>query len=179
MQGSGSYTSMASSASGQPALPGRCSLYRWLMVAVIAVAVLLLFLQRLNLSVAVIPWGEQCGWTEAEQQMNLGAFFYGALPPPPPPPPRPPSLLPTSPSPSLPLPISFSRADLVPGCCAERAPTTPAGYVVTMFPGALLSVRVSARGASLGLSQSQNVLTPPVIKISCRTASPPTASSWC
>lgn len=54
----------------------RAGRYRWFVVALVFLVVLVLFLHRINLSVAIIPWAEECHWTEAQQQAQLGAFFW-------------------------------------------------------------------------------------------------------
>ena len=78
-----------------------CALYRWLVVGLIFLVVLILFVQRINVSVAIIPWATECGWDEAQQQSLLGAFFWG--------------------------------------------------YLITMFPGALLSNRFTAHHEGLAV----------------------------
>ena len=45
--------------------------YRWFIVALIALSVLVMFIQRISLSVAIIPWSKECHWHEAEQQAQL------------------------------------------------------------------------------------------------------------
>ena len=88
---------------GGAPVPARpcCALYRWLVVGLIFLVVLILFVQRINVSVAIIPWATECGWNEAQQQSLLGAFFWG--------------------------------------------------YLVTMFPGALLSNRFTAHHEGLAV----------------------------
>jgi ACS family sodium-dependent inorganic phosphate cotransporter len=101
-----------------------CGLYRWLVVGLTALSVLVLFVQRINLSVAVIPWAAECNWDEAEQQRLLGAFFRG--------------------------------------------------YLITMFPGAVLSTRLEAHSHGLVvilvLSSVASAATPLVADCDASTA---------
>ena len=60
----------------RPRCGGCC---RWLVVGLALACVLVLIVQRMTLSVAVIPWSKECGWGVAQQQSILGAFFWGYL----------------------------------------------------------------------------------------------------
>ena len=46
-----------------------CGRYRWLVVGLTFLVVTVLFIQRINLSVAIIPWAAECHWDESEQQV--------------------------------------------------------------------------------------------------------------
>lgn len=53
--------------------------YRWFVVSLTLTTVLVLIVQRMSLSVAIVPWSEECGWSAAETQAQLGAFSWGYL----------------------------------------------------------------------------------------------------
>jgi predicted MFS family arabinose efflux permease len=59
--------------------PAAAGCYRWLVVLLALVAVLVLIVQRMTLSVAIIPWAAECGWSAAQQQVQLSAFSFGYL----------------------------------------------------------------------------------------------------
>lgn len=51
--------------------------YRWLVVLLMGLAGVLVLWTRTGQSVAIIPWSKECGWSDADKQMQLSAFFYG------------------------------------------------------------------------------------------------------
>eukprot|EP00741_Cyanophora_paradoxa_P002185 tig00000553_g2118.t1 len=58
---------------------GRDSLWRGVMVALCAVAVLVAYGDRSNLSVAIVALSRENGWSPATSGAILGAFFYGYI----------------------------------------------------------------------------------------------------
>jgi ACS family sodium-dependent inorganic phosphate cotransporter-like MFS transporter 5 len=57
--------------------PQPIGLFRWLMVSLMGLAGVLVIWTRTAQSVAIIPWKQECNWSEAQKQMQLSAFFYG------------------------------------------------------------------------------------------------------
>ena len=69
------------SEASQRLIPGgaRPGCYRWWVVSLTLTTVLVLIVQRMSLSVAIVPWSEECGWSTVETQAQLGAFSWGYL----------------------------------------------------------------------------------------------------
>lgn len=61
------------------AAPAASGCFRWLVIGAALACVLVLIVQRMALSVAIIPWAAECGWTAVQQQAQLGAFSIGYL----------------------------------------------------------------------------------------------------
>jgi ACS family sodium-dependent inorganic phosphate cotransporter len=60
------------------AAPARAP-YRWTVLALCAAATFLCYIDRVNISVAIIPMAEEFGWDIAQRSRVLAAFFAGYL----------------------------------------------------------------------------------------------------
>lgn len=65
---------MSSIAAGPPRAP-----YRWTVLALCAGATFLCYIDRVNISVAIIPMAEEFGWDIAQRSRVLASFFLGYL----------------------------------------------------------------------------------------------------
>ena len=52
---------------------------RYMLVGLSCVAILICYLDRINISVAIIPMSEDLGWAPDKQGLALSSFFVGYL----------------------------------------------------------------------------------------------------
>ena len=52
---------------------------RYKLVAMSFLAVFICYIDRVNISVAIIPMQEQFGWTESQVGLILGSFYFGYM----------------------------------------------------------------------------------------------------
>ncbi len=57
--------------------PPPAGLFRWVVVALMGLAGVLVIWTRTAQSVAIIPWAKECHWSNSQKQLQLSAFFYG------------------------------------------------------------------------------------------------------
>lgn len=69
--------SSETSSSVKPPLPGGRFPHRWRVVALMAIAFVLCNMDKVNMSVAVIPMAKELGWSATDRGLVSSSFFWG------------------------------------------------------------------------------------------------------